>query len=142
MAGKGGASVTTTSSLSAWHVRSTEKPPLLLKAFAQGPASDPNAPFGPRGEGSLAAQLEGQAKSLGLSRQSTSWDCEPIFPTLGAMDVFVLSSDYEGNPLSVMEAWPLVCPSLGTAAGACRIFSRMEGDFLVQPGDVKGFPFR
>jgi len=58
---------------------------------------------------------------------------------LGAMDVFVLSSDYEGNPLSVMEAMASGLPTVSTAVGGVPdlIESGKEG-LIVQPGDVQG----
>ena len=113
---------------------------LLLKAFAQGPASDPNAHLVLVGEGVLRQQLEGQAKSLGLSRQVHFLGLRTDIPdVLGAMDVFVLSSDYEGNPLSVMEAMASGLPIVSTAAGGVPdLFENGKEDFLVQPGDVQG----
>src|SRR5229473_2431833 len=91
---------------------------LLLKAFLQGPASDPNAHLVLVGEGGLQKQLEEQAKKLGLSRQVHFLGLRTDIPeVLGAMDVFVLSSDYEGNPLSVMEAMAAGLPIVSTAAG-------------------------
>ena len=55
------------------------------------------------------------------------------------MDVFALSSDYEGNPLSVMEAMAAGLPVVTTAAGGVRdlLESGTEG-LIVQPGDVQG----
>lgn len=113
---------------------------LLLKAFAQGPASDPNAHLVLVGEGVLRQQLEGQAKSLGLSRQVHFLGLRTDIPdVLGAMDVFVLSSDYEGNPLSVMEAMASGLPIVSTAAGGVPdLFENGKEGFLVQPGDVQG----
>lgn len=91
---------------------------LLLKAFAQGPASVPKAHLVLVGEGVLREQLEEQAKSLGLASQVHFLGLRTDIPdVLRAMDVFVLSSDYEGNPLSVMEAMAAGLPVVTTAAG-------------------------
>jgi glycosyltransferase involved in cell wall biosynthesis len=113
---------------------------LLLKAFAQGPASDPNAHLVLVGEGVLRQQLEGQAKSLGLSRQVHFLGLRTNIPdVLGAMDVFVLSSDYEGNPLSVMEAMAAGLPIVSTAAGGVpELLEHGREGHIVQPGDVRG----
>jgi glycosyltransferase involved in cell wall biosynthesis len=113
---------------------------LLLKAFRQGPASDPNAHLVLVGEGILREQLEGQAKSLGLSRQAHFLGLRTDIPeVLGAMDVFVLSSDYEGNPLSVMEAMASGLPIVSTAAGGVPdLFESGKEGLIVQPGDVQG----
>jgi glycosyltransferase involved in cell wall biosynthesis len=57
---------------------------------------------------------------------------------LGAMDVFVLSSDWEGNPLSVMEAMASGLPVVSTAAGSVPklVENGVEG-VIVEPGDVQ-----
>lgn len=113
---------------------------LLLKAFRQGPASDPNAHLVLVGEGVLREQLEEQVKKLGLSRQVHFLGLRTDIPeVLGAMDVFVLSSDFEGNPLSVMEAMASGLPILSTAVGGVPdlIENGKEG-LLVQPGEVQG----
>jgi glycosyltransferase involved in cell wall biosynthesis len=113
---------------------------LLLKAFAQGPASNPNAHLVLVGDGELQGSLEGQVKVLGLSRQAHFLGLRTDIPdVLGAMDVFVLSSDYEGNPLSVMEAMAAGLPIVSTAAGGVPdLFENGKEGFLVQPGDVQG----
>jgi glycosyltransferase involved in cell wall biosynthesis len=112
---------------------------LLLKAFAQGPASDPNAHLVLVGEGILRQQLEVQTKNLGLAGQIHFLGLRSDIPdVLGAMDVFVLSSDYEGNPLSVMEAMAAGLSVVSTGAGGVPDLcaSGKEG-FIVPPGDVE-----
>jgi glycosyltransferase involved in cell wall biosynthesis len=113
---------------------------LLVKAFAQGPASNPNAHLVLVGEGALQDRLQEQAKNLGLARQVHFLGLRTDIPdVLGATDVFVLSSDYEGNPLSVMEAMAAGLPIVSTAAGGVPdlIESGKEG-YLVQPADFQG----
>jgi glycosyltransferase involved in cell wall biosynthesis len=114
---------------------------LLLSAFAQGPASDPNAHLILIGEGPLREQLEDQAKDLGLGSQVRFLGLRADIPdTLGAMDVFALSSDWEGNPLSVIEAMASGLPIVSTAVGGVPdLFESGKEGFLVQPGDVQGF---
>jgi len=114
---------------------------LLLSAFAQGPASDPNAHLILIGEGPLREQLEDQAKDLGLGSQVRFLGLRADIPdALGAMDVFVLSSDWEGNPLSVIEAMASGLPIVSTAVGGVPdLFESGKEGFLVQPGDVQGF---
>jgi glycosyltransferase involved in cell wall biosynthesis len=113
---------------------------LLVRAFAQGPASNPNAHLVLVGEGDLRERLEEQVKNLGLARQAHFLGLRTDIPeVLGAMDVFVLSSDYEGNPLSVMEAMAAGLPIVSTAAGGVPdLFEYGKEGFLVQPGDVQG----
>src|SRR5579864_6436253 len=113
---------------------------LLLKAFAQGPASDPNAHLVLVGAGALPEQLESQAETLGLARQVHFLGLRTDIPdVLGAMDVFVLSSDWEGNPLSMIEAMAAGLPIVSTAVGGVPelLQSGKEG-FIVQPGSADG----
>jgi glycosyltransferase involved in cell wall biosynthesis len=112
---------------------------LLLKAFAQGPASDLKAHLVLVGEGVLREQLEEQAKNLRLTGQIHFLGLRTNIPdVLGAMDVFVLSSDWEGNPLSVMEAMASGLPIISTAAGGVPnlVESGKEG-FIVPLGDAR-----
>jgi len=113
---------------------------LLLKAFAQGPASNPSAHLVLVGEGTLRAQLEETIKSLGLADQVHFLGLRTDIPdVLSAMDVFALSSDYEGNPLSVMEAMASGLPIVSTAAGGVpTLFESGKEGLMVQTGDVQG----
>ena len=112
---------------------------LLLKAFGQGPASDPTAHLVLVGEGALQEQLEQQTHQLGLARQVHFLGVRTDIPdVLGAMDVFALSSDYEGNPLSVMEAMAAGLPVVATAAGGVSdLLENGREGIVVQPGSVQ-----
>jgi len=114
---------------------------LLLKAFAIGPASDPRARLILVGDGTLRGELETQVAALGLGDRvrflGVRTDIQDI---LGASDVFVLSSDYEGNPLSILEAMAAGLPTVATAVGAVpSLLADKTGGVLVQPGDAEGF---
>jgi glycosyltransferase involved in cell wall biosynthesis len=113
---------------------------LLLKAFALGPASNSNAHLVLVGAGALQGQLEAQAKNLGLARQVHFLGLRTDVPdVLGAMDVFVLSSDYEGNPLSIMEAMASGLPIVSTAVGGVPdLFESGKEGLLVQPRNALG----
>lgn len=113
---------------------------LLLKAFAQGPASDPNAHLVLVGEGDLRKQLEEQAKDLGMpGRVHFLGLRSDISDVLNAMDVFVLSSDWEGNPLSMMEAMASGLPIVSTAVGGVPdLLANGKEGFLERPGDARG----
>jgi glycosyltransferase involved in cell wall biosynthesis len=59
------------------------------------------------------------------------------------MDVFVLSSDWEGNPLSIMEAMAAGLPIVSTAAGGVPdLFTHGKEGFLVQQGDAQALAAR
>ena len=91
---------------------------LLLESFAQGPASDPRAHLLFVGRGKLRPDLERQIVALGLQERVHLLGMRSDVPEiLNAADVFVLGSEWEGNPLSVMEAMaagkPVVCTAVG-----------------------------
>jgi glycosyltransferase involved in cell wall biosynthesis len=113
---------------------------LLLKAYAQGPAADRKAHLVLIGDGVLRPQLEAQARNLGVFDRVHFLGVRADVPgALGAMDVFVLSSDFEGNPLSVMEAMASGLPIVSTAAGGVPdLFESGKHGILVPPGDVLG----
>jgi glycosyltransferase involved in cell wall biosynthesis len=113
---------------------------LLLEAFAQGPAYDPRAQLVLVGDGSLRAVLQAQAASLGIAPQVHFLGVRSDVPDLlGASDVFAMSSDWEGNPLSVMEAMasglPIVCTAVG---GVPDLLANGREGFLVQRGNERG----
>jgi glycosyltransferase involved in cell wall biosynthesis len=113
---------------------------LLLKSFAQGPASDPRAHLVLVGEGELRANLEEQARNLNVATKVHFLGLRSDIPdVLGAMDAFALSSDYEGNPLSVLEAMASGLPIISTAVGGVpNLFETGKEGFLVPRGDFHG----
>jgi len=113
---------------------------LLLKAFAKGPGCNLNAHLVLVGDGILREQLKEQAECLGLKGQTHFLGVRDDIPeVLGAMDVFVLSSDWEGNPLSAMEAMAAGLPIISTAVGGVPgLFANGEEGFLHLPGDAQG----
>ena len=113
---------------------------LLLESFAQGPASDPRAHLVLVGEGNLRADLEEHAGKLNLDGRVHFLGLRSDIPdVLGAMDVFVLSSDYEGNPLSVLEAMASGLPIVSTAVGGVpNLFETGKEGFLVPARDPQG----
>ena len=117
---------------------------MLLKAFSLGPAGNPNAHLVLVGEGPLRGRLEARAEDLGLARRVHFLGVRTDIPdVLSAMDVFVLSSDWEGNPLSVMEAMASGLPIISTAVGGVpELFENGREGFLVPRGDVEGLSDR
>lgn len=114
---------------------------LLLNAFAMGPASNPRARLILVGDGVLRSELETQVATLGLGDRVRLLGLRTDIPeVLGASDVFVLSSDYEGNPLSVLEAMAAGLPTVATAVGGVpSLLADKTGGVLVQPGDAEEF---
>jgi glycosyltransferase involved in cell wall biosynthesis len=113
---------------------------LLLQAFAQGVASDPRAHLVLAGAGELLEPVKAQASTLGLAGQIHFLGVRTDVPdVLAAMDAFVLSSDFEGNPLSVIEAMAAGVPTVSTAAGGVpELIENGKEGFVVPLGDLNG----
>ena len=70
------------------------------------------------GEGDMRASLEQQLDELGLrSKVSLLGEVDETSGLLADADLFVLSSNYEGLPLSVLEAMSLGLPVVATDVG-------------------------
>ena len=74
------------------------------------------------GVGGERAQLEARARALGLAgRVAFIGFVERPGSVLGELDVFVLTSDTEQMPISVLEAMAVGLPVLATAVGDLRL---------------------
>jgi glycosyltransferase involved in cell wall biosynthesis len=110
----------------------------LLEAFSLGPGLRPRTRLLLAGDGELMKQTEGLAARLGLRDRVTFLGRRSDMPSvLAAADAVALSSQWEGNPLSVMEAMTAGKPVVATSVGAVPELLRdgTEG-FLVPPGDA------
>ena len=92
-----------------------KNPMLLVKAFAT--IDDPRAHLVMLGEGSLRDELLAYIQKRRLNRVHLMGKRSEVKECLAASDVFVLSSNWEGNPLAVMEAMAAGLPVIGTMAG-------------------------
>jgi glycosyltransferase involved in cell wall biosynthesis len=112
----------------------------LLEAFAKGPGQRAAARLLLAGEGTLREATADLANRLGIAAQVTFLGQRAdIADVLGAADVFVLSSRWEGNPLSVMEAMAAGRAVLATSVGAIPELVRHGRDgLLVEAGDAAG----
>jgi glycosyltransferase involved in cell wall biosynthesis len=116
-----------------------KNPMLLLKAFAE--LNDPRAHLALAGEGALREQLIAYARSHNISARVHFLGKQDNIPAiLAASDVFVLSSDWEGNPLAVMEAMAARLPVIATRVGGVpELVESGEQGILVPAGDQTGF---
>ncbi len=111
---------------------------LLLSAFAQAFKQEPHAHLLNVGRPSmLGHKLAEQVQELGIAERvhflGERFDIPDI---LHASDVFVLSSDWEGNPLVVMEAMSAGLPVISTAVGGVpELIQDQKTGLLVPPGD-------
>ena len=112
---------------------------LLINAFAKGPASDRRAHLVLAGHGILRAQLQERVNRLGLTSRVHFLGLRRDIPdVLGAADIFALSSDYEGNPLSVIEAMAAGLPIVSTAVGGVpELLQNAKQGFIVQAGHAE-----
>jgi glycosyltransferase involved in cell wall biosynthesis len=94
---------------------------LLLDAFAEVHAGDPRARLLLVGHGPLEEELRAQVIRLGLSGVAfVTGALRNPFSVLEAADCFVLSSDYEGQPMVLLEAAVLGLPIVSTEFGSIR----------------------
>ena len=116
---------------------------LLLQAFAGAAQRLPKAQLllvGPpdRLDPNYAESLKALAQELGLEQCVRFLGSRADVPNiLRASDVFVLSSDYEGNPLSVLEAMATGLPVVSTAVGGVpELVQDGATGLLVPAGDA------
>ncbi|MBE2179524.1 MAG: glycosyltransferase [Chthoniobacterales bacterium] len=105
--------------------------PLFLKVAARFPQAE----FVIAGTGPQESEL--QASAGGNVRFAGFRDPREVF---AAADVFVLTSDYEGMPMTLLEAMASGLPSVVSAVDGCRdILGDGAGGFLAQAGNAEDF---
>jgi glycosyltransferase involved in cell wall biosynthesis len=112
-----------------------KNPLLLIRAFAE--LSAPRSRLVLIGQGPLREQVVREAEKLHIvGRLHLLGERDDIPLCLAGSDIFALASDWEGSPLSVMEAMAAGLPVICTAVGGVPelIRSGTEG-ILVPPGD-------
>ena len=93
----------------------------LIRAFAILHATDPNTRLFIVGSGPLRADLDAQIEELGLGDAvwMTGHQSNP-HAIMASSNCFVLSSDYEGQPMVILEALLLRLPVVTVAFGSAR----------------------
>ena len=116
-----------------------KNPLLLVQAFAA--LNNPRIHLIMLGEGSLQEQLAAYIRQHGLERRVHLLGKRNEVPEcLAASDVFVLSSNWEGNPLAVIEAMAAGLPVVATAVGGVpELVESGQQGILVPPGDCAAF---
>jgi glycosyltransferase involved in cell wall biosynthesis len=91
------------------------------------------------GDGDLLAPLREQAHALGIADRTVFAGHRTDVPDLlGVLDVFCISSLYEGTPLALFEAMAAGKAIVSTAVDGCReVLSEGETGLLVPPQDAK-----
>lgn len=78
----------------------------------------PNTHFIIAGDGPLKAEIDAKAKELGTEGFVHFVGLQPeIKPYLKAMDIFMMTSEFEGLPIALMEAMSMECMPACTSAG-------------------------
>lgn len=113
---------------------------LLINAFAKVLGKEPTVRLIIVGEGELRIEIEKLIQQYGIEQYvSMPGQCDDVQRRLNAADVFVQSSDYEGLPISGLEAMACGLPIVSTkAGGTVDIVKNNENGFLVDIGNVDG----
>lgn len=110
---------------------------LLLRAVAKLRQKQPGVELVMVGDGPLRAQLERETASLGLQDlvRFTGF-CDQVDQLLGQADIFVVSSDYEGISIAMLEAMRAGLPVIATRVGGVpETVVDGETGWLVPPAD-------
>jgi glycosyltransferase involved in cell wall biosynthesis len=109
----------------------------LLEAAARVLARRPEARFLVVGDGDLADPLRRQARDLRVADRVVFAGHRTDVPrVLGAIDVFCISSTYEGTPLTLFEAMAAGKAIVSTAVDGCReVLDDGVTGLLVPPRD-------
>jgi glycosyltransferase involved in cell wall biosynthesis len=113
----------------------------LLKSFSEHCSVFSESKLVLVGDGPLKDDLLAQATSLEIqTRVCFIGTRKDVCEILNASDVFVLASDWEGNPLSVMEAMasglPVICTAVG---GVPELIENEVTGITTLPGDTSQF---
>ena len=111
----------------------------LVEAAARVLAVRPDARFLIAGDGDQMEALRARATTLGIAGEVVFAGHRTDVPdVLGALDVFAISSLYEGTPLALFEAMAGGKAIVSTAVDGCReVLEDGETGLLVPPADAE-----
>lgn len=120
------------------HVGSLREPKRqvdLIEAFASVHCRRPAARLVIVGQGDLQEELEARIRRLGLEDVVTLMGFRPdAIRVVAASDLFVLSSEREGLPVTLLESFAVGTPTLSTAVGGIpELFDGGRYGVLVPP---------
>jgi len=90
----------------------------LLRAFRIVAEQEPDCRLDLLGDGELRTQTEELAKQLGISEKVRFLGSQSnVYPYLKEADIFLLPSNYEGMPMTIIEAMGTGLPVVASAVG-------------------------
>ncbi len=111
---------------------------LLLKAFSFVQNELQNTTLLLAGDGELLEDLKKEAKQLNINEHvHFLGNTDNIPEILNQSDIFVLSSNYEGLPMTILEAMGSALPIIATRVGGVPDIVKENG-VLVEANDYKG----
>ena len=110
---------------------------ILVEAAAQVAATRPDVRFAFVGDGPLRDEVTALATERGIANKIVITGIRPDVPRiLAASDLFVLSSIWEGMPLSLLEAMAAGCPAVATSVGGvAEVLDHGKVGLMVPPND-------
>lgn len=113
---------------------------LLVKSFSSVAKERPDAMLLLIGKGELMEETKAQVKELGLEKQVKFLGVRDDVPAvLSACDIFVFSSDWEGLPITLIEAMAAGLPVVTTSVGGIPdLIEHDKNGYLVGRGDSHG----
>ena len=113
---------------------------LMLDVFHEVHKVHPSSRLLILGEGGKRGVLEQQVKELGLEEcVSMPGITDRVNEALWNADIYLMTSDYEGLPLVVLEAMSAGLPIISTRAGGVPdVVTDGENGFLLECGDKSG----
>ncbi|MDD5152963.1 MAG: glycosyltransferase family 4 protein [Candidatus Pacebacteria bacterium] len=112
--------------------------PLAIRAFKEISSKYPKAGLIISGNGPLETPLKKMAKDYGLERKIIfeNWQ-NGLVSYYKTADVFLLTSNYEGYGMTIVEALASGCPVVSTDVGCAReLIKNGENGFIVPVEDV------
>jgi glycosyltransferase involved in cell wall biosynthesis len=112
---------------------------MLVNSFSRVSMESPNAYLLMVGDGEQRDEISALVADLGISdRVKFTGIRSDVAQILNASDCFVLSSDWEGLPLSILEAMSAGLPVISTRVGGIpELISHGQNGLLVPPGDAQ-----
>ncbi|MBC8098846.1 MAG: glycosyltransferase family 4 protein [Armatimonadetes bacterium] len=123
-----------------WAARlAPQKAPLdFVRAAVEIIRAVPSVQIYMAGEGELSAQTDALIAELGLQSNiiRASWQTD-VPKMLSAFDIYVLSSHWEGLPLSVLEAMAMGCATVATSVdGTPEVIEHGVNGYMMAAGDT------